>query len=162
MEDATREENNDGDDRMDMEQCGTSRLTDVLPLTAWTHAMASCGLGLAVVYPSPSSIPVHALLSTRWCACVVCVCVSDVYRGIYPIVYHHGICHVGFPVVCAVPISSPLSLSLYPFLIVILGCPSFCCAAMSLYSLVVNVMVVVVRPLLRVISLIVMHAVFFR
>ena len=93
----------------------------------------------------------------------MCVCgVSDVYRDIYPIVYHHSIYHVGFPVACAVPLYFPLFPPLYPFLIVILGCPSFCCAVMSLYSLAVDVMVVVVRPFLLVLSLIVMHAVFFR
>lgn len=118
MEDTTREEKNDGDDWMDREQCGTSRLTDVLPLTALVHAMTSCGLDLEMVHIRPLSIVQYMRCSLqddvrvsgvsppssrprRACSTRLCarVCgVSDVYRDIHPIVYHHCIYHVGFPV----------------------------------------------------------------
>lgn len=102
MENPAREEGRSGDDRMDMEQCGPSRLTDVLPLTAWVHAMTSCGLDLEMVHTRPSSIVQYMRCSLYLSLSLqddVRVCgVSDVYRDIHPIVYQHCIYHVGFPV----------------------------------------------------------------
>ena len=80
MEDTTREEKNDGDDWMDREQCGTSRLTDVLPLTALVHAMTSCGLDLEMVHIRPLSIVQYmrcslSLSISLFLYKMMCVCV---------------------------------------------------------------------------------------